>query len=147
MADKKELFGIVAVVGIVGVAYLIFAQQASADTGSSSGSSGGDVGNLGSSDIQNYASNAGFEGDDLNTAVAVALAESSGNPSALGDLNLGVSVGLWQINLKAHPEYTQGELTDPQTNANAAYAIYSAAGNQFTPWTTYNTGAYEAYLT
>jgi hypothetical protein len=105
------------------------------------------LGKLNFAQIQGYASNAGFSGDDLNTACAIALAESSGNPNVTGDLTVtpGGSIGLWQINLKAHPEYTAAQLVDPQTNANAAYAIYSAAGG-FTPWTTFNTGAYEAYL-
>jgi len=38
--------------------------------------------NLGAADILNYASAAGFAGGDLATAVAIALAESSGNPNA-----------------------------------------------------------------
>lgn len=106
------------------------------------------IGKLAASDLTAYASNAGFSGDDLNTAVAIALAESSGNPNAVGDLTItpGGSIGLWQVNLKYHPEYTADELRDPQTNANAAYAIYQAAGNQFTPWSTFNSGAYVAYL-
>lgn len=105
------------------------------------------IGKLSFSDLQGYAANAGFSGDDLNTACAIALAESSGNPSAVGDLNItpGGSIGLWQINLKAHPEYNANELTDPQTNANAAFAVYSAAGG-FSPWSTYNSGAYQSYL-
>lgn len=108
------------------------------------GSGGG--GNLSFSDIEGYASSAGFSGDDLNTAVAIALAESSGNPSAAGDATLGGSYGLWQINLKAHPEYTEAALMDPQTNANAAFAIYQAAGNGFSRWSTFNSGAYAQYL-
>jgi hypothetical protein len=105
------------------------------------------IGKLNFSDLVGLAQNAGFSGDDANTAAAIALAESSGNPSAVGDLNVtpGGSIGLWQINLKAHPEYTASQLTDPATNASAAYAIYSAAGG-FSPWTTYNSGAYETYL-
>lgn len=95
--------------------------------------------------IGGYARNAGFSGFDLGVAVAIAYAESSGNPAAIGDVDLGVSVGLWQINLAAHPEYSQDELLDPQTNANAAFAVYSAAGNSFSPWTTFNTGAYNQY--
>ncbi len=95
--------------------------------------------------IAGYARNAGFTGIDLGIAVAIAYAESSGNEQAIGDLDLGVSVGLWQINLAAHPEYSQDELLDPQTNANAAFAIYSAAGNSFSPWTTFNNGAYQNY--
>lgn len=146
MADGKQIFGLVAVVGVIGVAYLVFAQPASASTEGGDVTDSGSGGTLGSDDISSYAQNAGFSGDDLNTAVAIALAESSGNPQAVGDLTLGVSVGLWQINLKAHPEYTQDELYDPQKNANAAFAVYSAAKSQFTPWTTFKTGAYEAYL-
>jgi len=98
------------------------------------------------SDLVTLATNAGFSGDDANTAAAIALAESSGNPNAVGDLNItpGGSIGLWQINLKAHPEYTAEELKDPQTNANAAFAVYNEQG--WGAWSTYNSGAYEAYL-
>lgn len=92
--------------------------------------------------IGGYARTAGFSGFDLGIAVAIAYAESAGDPNAIGDLDLGVSVGLWQINLEAHPEYTQEQLLDPQQNANAAYAVYSAAGNSFSPWTTFRNGAY-----
>jgi hypothetical protein len=90
---------------------------------------------------------AGFTGDDAATATAIALAESSGKTGAVGDLTItpGGSIGLWQINLKYHPEYTRDQLLDPQTNANAAFAIYSAAGG-FTPWSTYKGGQYQAHL-
>ena len=106
------------------------------------------MGNLSATDIAGYAANAGFANSDLDVAVAVALAESSGNPGAVGDLNLtpGGSVGLWQINLKAHPEFAGQDLTDPQTNANAAYSVYQAAGSSFSPWSTYKSGAYSNYL-
>lgn len=101
--------------------------------------------------IAYYAQNAGFSGADLITAVAVALAESSGvpntyNPETAAGAPEGYgSYGLWQIYLNVHPEYSNENLYDPQTNANAAYAIYSAAGG-FSPWSTFNSGAYEAYL-
>ena len=100
-------------------------------------------------DIATVAQNAGFSGDDLITAVAVALAESSGNPNALGDIGIGQgSFGLWQINSKYHPEFGPDFTTlyDPQTNANAAYSVYSAAGNSFTPWSTFKSGAYQSYV-
>jgi hypothetical protein len=100
------------------------------------------------SQIAQYAANAGFSGSALQTAVAIALSESSGNPNVIGDTNLtpGGSVGLWQINLAAHPEYDGSELLDPQANADAAYAIYQQAGGTFTPWSTYNSGAYTSAL-
>jgi len=106
------------------------------------------VGNLSYNAIRQLAANAGFTGADLDTATAIALAESGGNPSVVGDLNItpGGSIGLWQINLKAHPQYTAAQLIDPQTNANAAFSVYSAANNSFTPWSTYNSDAYLAYL-
>lgn len=98
--------------------------------------------------IAQLASNAGFSGKDLVTAVAIALAESGGNPGVVGDLNItpGGSVGLWQINLRWHPEYTAAMLTDPQTNADAAYAVYRAAGDSFRPWSTFKSGAFTANL-
>jgi hypothetical protein len=100
-------------------------------------------------EIGTIAANAGFTGDDLVTAVAVAMAESSGNPNDLGDIGIGQgSFGLWQISSRWHPEYGPDftQLYDPQTNANAAFAIYSAAGNSFSPWSTFKSGAYKANL-
>jgi hypothetical protein len=114
---------------------------------------GGILSHLSSEDILTYAANAGFTEPDLDVAVAIAQAESSGNPSAIGDVALaptnGPSIGLWQINIgsKAHgSQYTQEQLIDPQQNANAAYAIYTRAGGQFSDWTTFSTGAYLAYM-
>jgi hypothetical protein len=109
---------------------------------------------LSPSQIQAYAANAGFTGDDLNTAVAIAMAESGGNPGAIGDRTLaptrGPSYGLWQINIgsNANPQFASVNLFDPQTNANAAYSIYSAIGGFGTTrgWTTYTGGQYQAYL-
>jgi hypothetical protein len=101
--------------------------------------------------IAGYAENAGFTGEDLITAVAIALAESSGNPNVYNpETGAGApsgegSYGLWQIYLYMHPEFNGMNLYDPQTNANAAYSIYAAAGG-FSPWTTYGSGAYESYV-
>ena len=101
--------------------------------------------------ISSFASKAGFIGANLVTAIAVALAESSGNPNAYNPetaagtpAGLG-SYGLWQIYLNAHPEFTGENLFDPQTNANAAFSVFTAAGG-FTPWTTFNNGAYLQFV-
>jgi len=98
------------------------------------------------------ASNAGFEGSDLITAVAVALAESGGNPKAYNpEVAAGTpagrgSFGLWQIYRKAHPEFDGWDLFDPQQNATAAFQVFTAAGDSFSPWSTFKSGAYQAHL-
>jgi lysozyme-like protein len=101
------------------------------------------------SELIYLASQAGF-GADSDTAAAVALAESGGRRTVLGDLCLapsnGPAVGLWQINSAKHKEYTQEQLLDPATNASEAYRIYAAAGNDFTDWTQYNNGVYAQFL-
>ena len=162
MTKAGRLIGILAVFGIAAAAaywIYLYLSEGSAPSFSDlwSSFSGGftnvtGIGKLKFADIQPFAANAGFSGDDLNTACAIALAESSGNPNAKGDLTLaptnGPSIGLWQINTgsKAHPELAGQDLTDPQTNANAAFAIYQAAGNSFSPWSTFGSGAYTKYL-
>lgn len=107
-----------------------------------------------------YARNAGFRGVDLITAVAVALAESGGNPTRynpesayfnrhnIADTDAAGmgSYGLWQIFRYLHPEFADVDLYDPQVNANAAYSVYVAAGHKFTPWSTFNGGQYTAHL-
>ncbi len=134
----------VAIIALLAVAVIVFEST----QGDGINLFSGIVGNMNASDIAVYAQNAGFSGADLATAVAVALAESSGNPTAVGDLNItpGGSVGLWQINLKYHPDLAQQDLTDPQVNANAAYSVYQDAGNSFQPWSTFKTGAYMSYI-
>ena len=131
-----EVLIILVVVGVG--AYLMTA--GSAGTGFSTGpASGGLPPQYQSADqIAMYATNAGFSGNDAVIAVAVALAESGGNANAMGDNN--TSVGLWQIHTTAHPEFAGWNLRDPQTNANAAFRVYTAAGGTFVDWTTYNSG-------
>lgn len=115
---------------------------------------GGQVisGNLSILQLWQLARNAGFAGVDLITAVAVALAESGGNPSAIGDRDIPVSgaasIGLWQINTYYHPEFGPdfNVLMDPARNAAAAFSVYRAAGNSFSPWTTFKNGAYASFV-
>lgn len=123
---------------IGGVAVLIFIGMAA------TGASGMTGGKLTAQQVAAYARNAGFTGDDLVKAVAIAFAESSGNPTARGDN--GDSIGLWQIDRRYHPEFTGWDLTEPQQNANAAFSVYQAAGNSFSPWSTYKSSAYVEWL-
>jgi hypothetical protein len=105
-------------------------------------------------EIRMYAENAGFRPTELDTAVAVALAESAGDPdcydpetAAPGGTPEGQgSYGLWQVYLKEHPEFANANLKDPQVNACAAFAIYRSARSSFEPWSTYTEGKYRAFL-
>jgi hypothetical protein len=78
----------------------------------------------------------------LAVSVAIALAESGGCPTAVSSTN---DYGLWQVNIPTHPEYTADQMYDPSQNAGAMFKI-SNGGRNWTPWTTYNNGAYLAYL-
>ncbi len=104
--------------------------------------------------IAQYAYDAGFRGQALTTAVAVALAESSGNPHSHNAVPPDDSYGLWQINMLGAlgPDRradfhlkSDAELFDPAVNARAAYSI-SSHGTSFGPWTTYTSGAYRDHL-
>ncbi|MFV2110531.1 transglycosylase SLT domain-containing protein [Micromonospora sp. LOL_015] len=95
---------------------------------------------------------AGFRGSPLVTAVAVAMAESSCNPSAVGSNGPtagcpygSLDRGLWQINNCYHPTVTDACAYDAQCNANAAYNI-SSGGSNWQPWSTYNSGVYANHL-
>ncbi|WP_199819847.1 transglycosylase SLT domain-containing protein, partial [Streptomyces sp. NRRL S-118] len=92
--------------------------------------------------------NAGFRGDALVTAVAVALAESSCNPSASNVQNNtppSTDRGLWQINDYWHPEVDDACAYEPQCNANAAFDI-SSGGTDWQPWSTYNQGLHWRHM-
>lgn len=104
--------------------------------------------------IAEYAHDAGFRGQDLTVAVAVAMAESSGDTRAHNAVPPDDSYGLWQVNMLGslgparRDEFhldSNRELFDPEENARAAWAI-SGHGDSFRPWTTYTSGAYKKYL-
>ena len=85
-------------------------------------------------EVRSYLSNAGFKGIDLNKAVMIAECESSFNPYAHNQ-NFEDSRGLMQINLDAHPEYSNLDLFNPQINTLIAFELYARAGNSFKDWT------------
>jgi len=103
--------------------------------------------------IRRYAADAGFTDDpgspDLTIATAVALAESGGNPEAIHhNTNGSTDYGTWQINsvhaalLAAHQPWS-----DPAKNAAMAFAVFKAAGFRWTPWSTFTSGRYRAFMT
>lgn len=101
--------------------------------------------------IAGYAASAGFTGPALTMAVAIALAESGGDPGARG-LNrnaqgqtTSVDRGLWQINSVYHPEVSDTCAYNPACAANSAYTI-SNRGQNWQPWSTFSNGAYKQYM-
>jgi len=82
---------------------------------------------------------------DPALAAAIAMAESGGVPNALANTPREYSVGLWQINLRAHPQWTREEMADPEQNARAAF-ILSNGGVDWSPWSAFKSGAYKRYL-
>jgi Lysozyme like domain len=96
--------------------------------------------------VAQTAKNNGFSGNGLVISVAVALAESSGwTQAVLVDSDCSRDRGLWQINSYWHSEVSDAQAFDPNGCAQAAYTI-SSSGSDWTPWTTYQNGAYQQYL-
>ncbi len=82
---------------------------------------------------------------------AIGLGESNGDPTITRYRRAGqgqrlpeASIGLFQINLLAHPEYSAANLTDPVNNARAALQIYQQQGLR--AWGSYTDGRYRQYL-
>jgi len=94
--------------------------------------------------LKNLALAAGFAGQDIAIAAAIAIAESGGDPNAIGDN--GHSFGLWQINRPSHPEFDGIDLSVPSANVWAAHSVWKQAGGSFRPWSTFTNGAYQQFL-
>jgi hypothetical protein len=99
---------------------------------------------LKATEIAKHAAAAGFRGADLQTSVAVALAESGGNPSARNLSSREDSRGLWQINVRAHTEFANANLYDPATNARAARTVLRKQG--WTAWSVFSNGKFLLYM-
>ena len=90
---------------------------------------------------------AGFRGNSLVVAIAVAQCESQLVIAATNESTIENSYGIWQINRNVHPEFDkQSLLSDPSYNAHAAWLIYGWAGNLWTPWTMFTNGNFAAQL-
>lgn len=103
---------------------------------------------------------AGFRGKGLETAFAVALAESGGRSRAFNPKGRDLSYGLFQINmnnadpsspnmgrnrLKQFGLQRNEDLYDPMTNIKAAYEI-SNGGKWWKQWGAYTNGSFVKYL-
>ncbi len=93
-------------------------------------------GTLGCTGLEQLWEEAGGSSGEAFMAAEIAMAESGGQQYALSPTD---DYGYWQINASHGP--TQATF-DPIGNARAAVAI-SDDGSNWSPWTTYTSGAYE----
>ncbi len=102
--------------------------------------------------IRAVASAAGFTDDpaaqDLTISVAVALAESAGKTDAINTANTNGTrdYGLWQINSVHADLFKSAVWSDPAQNARMAFAVFKGAGYRWSPWSTFNNGAYKRFM-
>lgn len=100
------------------------------------------------SQIYQLATSVGLGSQNALVASAIAMAESGGNSNAInpgGGSDYEYSVGLWQINLLAHPQYTVMQMQDATQNAKAM-SVISNGGTSWGAWGTYTSGLYRKYM-
>jgi hypothetical protein len=115
------------------------AHTAGRDVSAAAMSVAGGGGTLSCSGLEALWESAGGSRDEAFMAAEIATAESGGHQYATDDDGNGtVDRGYWQINSIWGAESTY----DPAGNARAAVLI-SDHGTNWTPWVTYNTGAYQ----
>lgn len=93
---------------------------------------------------------AGFRGEDLVTAVAIARVESTWDPEATN----GSHFGLWQISAQHKGKVpgwnTRADIFDPLLNARYAFALYSARSGsgeaRFADWIPFEKTDYHQFL-
>lgn len=90
--------------------------------------------------IKQAASDAGFKGKDIVIATAISMAENgSHEPDKTHKNSNGTTdYGAWQINSVHKDILASGNWKDLGDNAKMAYAVYTAAGNSFMPWYTFD---------
>lgn len=74
----------------------------------------------------------GFPESEIATGVAVALAESGGDPNISNSIG---ATGLWQILLSAHPSVSGTQARDPNFATGYAHKLWQQSGWQ--PWEAY----------
>jgi hypothetical protein len=80
-----------------------------------------------------------------DVGAAIAMAESGGRTSAIGDH--GESIGLWQIHFPSAPKAYKNKdmLRQAGFNAQAALAM-SSGGTRWELWTTYRNKSFQRFL-
>lgn len=97
---------------------------------------------LSDKDIATAAGSGGFRDKDLEIAVAVALAESGGNPEAYNTIGAG-HYGLWQISKLHQSLFKKYAWKRPSDNAKMAYEVWKSQG--WSAWTTYTNNKYKMF--
>lgn len=107
----------------------------------------GGGGRLSPAQIASIARGVGFPEATIPTITGIVMAESGGNPYAHNDnpKTRDDSYGITQINALAHGPVAKTALGDPVQAMKLALSI-SKGGTDFTPWTTYTSGAYKTGL-
>lgn len=84
--------------------------------------------------VAGFAYTAGFRGNDLGRATAVALAVSGGDDGyrwTAGAPPYIDQVGLWGIDVARWPQWSPDDLGDPRGAAAAAWVLYTLEGASF----------------
>jgi Lysozyme like domain len=128
---------------------LVFA--ASGATGSGSGEAAEAATSKPSTDgavVAQAAKDAGFTGNDLVIAIAVAKAESRWQPSAVSPRNADGTkdCGLWQINSIHKDLLRKNSCSDPKANARMARVVWKNAHGSWSPWYTYQNGRHLLFI-
>ena len=110
------------------------------------------------SDLQSFATQAGFTPSEAATMSRIGLAESggyAGNDTVQSGMDPGqnneYSIGLWQINTQAHMDkltrrgWGKEDLRDPVKNATIAKEVYDEMGGSFEPWGAFTNGSYQKH--
>lgn len=93
-----------------------------------------------------YAYGAGWVGDALTQAVAIAKAETNWDPAYLFKGPETEQRGLWGINWIDHTNFDRLQLMDPGYNAASAWILWAQNGNQWVDWQSYLDGSYRAHM-
>ena len=98
--------------------------------------------------VQDLLRQVGFPEDKIILMTAICHQESGFNTTAVNDgsstKSVEYSVGLFQINTRAHKNYTVEQLKNPMINAGEALRIYKTQGLR--AWGGYTDGGYRKYL-
>jgi hypothetical protein len=103
---------------------------------------------LSAKDVAAIAHRAGFRGEDITMAVAVARAESGWNPKAVNNANTNgtVDYGLMQINSIHEAILAGGNWADPEDNMKMAFKVWTDSGTWNPTWSTVKNGSYKKYM-